>query len=110
MIRIIAGTFGWIGTGRMEAINAKSGPRTLPPDVEARLVAEGIAEYVHDDVSKEKTMSKPNAQEELLPGVPTFETMTKAQLASAMDDAGLRRTGTMAKKEMVEKLNAFYHA
>ena len=107
MIRIIAGTFGWTGSGRLEVLNAKSGSRALPPEVESRLVAAGVAAYVREDVSAMQAF--PDSHAVLPPGVPAFtESMSKAQLASAMDDVGLRRKESMTKQQMLKKLAEFY--
>ena len=46
MIKIIAGTFGYFNGRKKEMITAASGARSFDPKLEARLVSEGIAEYV----------------------------------------------------------------
>lgn len=45
MIQIIAGTFGYYNGKRVIPITRASGPQTFDPELEARLVREGIAEY-----------------------------------------------------------------
>lgn len=62
------------------------------PRLRAGLVAAGVAAYVREDVSAKQAF--PDSHAELPPGVPAFtESMSKAQLASAMDDAGLQPQG-----------------
>lgn len=124
MIRITSGTFGWTTGGPLEAITAESGPRSFPAEIEARLVAEGVAEYVFPaDGAAEYVLPaqgsavaapvQPTAAAEdpddLPPGVPAYtEEMTKAQLAAIMDDAGIYRTESMTKQAMLDKLNQYY--
>ena len=120
MIRIISGTFGWTTGGPLEAITAESGPRSFPAEIEARLVAEGVAEYVFPaDGAAEYVLPaqgaaiaapvQPAAAAEDPDDVPAYtEEMTKAQLASIMDDAGIYRTESMTKQAMLDKLNQYY--
>lgn len=124
MIRITSGTFGWTAGGPLEAITAESGPRSFPAEIEARLVAEGIAKYVlpaegvakyvlpAEGVAVEAPVQPAAAAEDpddLPPGVPDYtEEMTKAQLAAIMDDAGIYRTESMTKQAMLDKLNQYY--
>lgn len=122
MIRIVSGTFGWTAGGPLEAITAESGPRSFPAEIEARLVSEGVAEYVLPAVAEYVLPAQGAAVEapvqpaaaaedpdDLPPGVPAYtEEMTKAQLASIMDDAGIYRTESMTKQAMLDKLNQYY--
>ena len=55
MIKMIAGAFGWTGDGPLETITAQSGPRSFPPEVEARLVRMGVAEYASGAEQKAET-------------------------------------------------------
>lgn len=124
MIRIVSGTFGWTAGGPLEAITAESGPRSFPAEIEARLVSEGVAEYVFPaDGAAEYVLPAQGAAiaahvqpaaaaedpDDLPPGVPAYtEEMTKAQLAAIMDDAGIYRTESMTKQAMLDKLNQYY--
>lgn len=122
MIRITSGTFGWTAGGPLEAITAESGPRSFPAEIEARLVSEGVAEYVLPAVAEYVLPAQGAAvaapvqpaaaaedPDDLPPGVPDYtEEMTKAQLAAIMDDAGIYRTESMTKQAMLDKLNQYY--
>jgi hypothetical protein len=46
MIQIIAGTFGYFDGRNVIPISKEDGPQNLAPELEARLVKEGVAEYV----------------------------------------------------------------
>ena len=114
MIRIISGTFGWTAGGPLEAITAESGPRSFPAEIEARLVAEGVAEYAFPAqgaavAAPVQPAAAAEDPDDLPPGVPAYtDEMTKAQLASIMDDAGIYRTESMTKQAMLDKLNQYY--
>ena len=58
MIKIVAGTFGYFNGRKKEMITAASGARSFDPKLEARLVSEGVAEYV--DAPKAKDDQWPN--------------------------------------------------
>lgn len=46
MIQIIAGTFGYYNGRKVIPITKADGPQKFDPELEARLVKEGVAEYV----------------------------------------------------------------
>lgn len=46
MIQILAGTFGYYNGRKMTPITCADGPQTLDPELESRLVREGVAKYV----------------------------------------------------------------
>lgn len=46
MIQIIAGTFGYYNGRKVIPITNQDGPQQFDPELEARLVKEGVAEYV----------------------------------------------------------------
>lgn len=125
MIKMIAGAFGWTGDGPLETITAQSGPRSFPPEVEARLVRMGVAEYASGAEQKAETPNQtpvkpdqdapiayqkpPHAAQFDLPGMPAYsEDMTKAQLAAVMDEAGIFHTDSMTKAAMLQKLDEYY--
>lgn len=51
MIQIIAGTFGYYNGRKMIPITEADGPQKFDPELEARLVKEGVAKYVEDPES-----------------------------------------------------------
>ena len=46
MIQIIAGTFGYYNGRKVVPITNQDGPKQFDPELEARLVKEGVAKYV----------------------------------------------------------------
>lgn len=48
MIQIIAGTFGYYNGRKVVPITNADGPQKFDPELEARLVKQGVAEYVDD--------------------------------------------------------------
>lgn len=88
-------------------LNAKSGSRALPPEVESRLVAAGVAAYVREDVSAKQAF--PDSHAELPPGVPAFtESMSKAQLGVRNGRCRTAPQESMTKQQMLKKLAEFY--
>lgn len=51
MIQIIAGTFGYYNGRKVVPITNQDGPKQFDPELEARLVKEGVAKYVEDPES-----------------------------------------------------------
>lgn len=92
MIRIIKGTFGWFDGRRVRPVTAVDGPQDLGPDLEARLVAEGVAEYVGDAPEAEAPrgideMTRAELEDMARSmGVPIGK-KTKAELADAIEEA-----------------------
>lgn len=117
MIRITRGTFGWFDGRRVIPKNAESGPFQADKDLEARLVAKGMAEYVGEspapaaqvaDVA-EPTPATDHADladmtkaelEELAKGygIPVAR-KTKAQLVKAIEGADVPPAPTVAEAE-----------
>lgn len=48
MIQIIAGTFGYFNGRKVIPITNADGPKQFDPELEARLVKEGVAKYIDD--------------------------------------------------------------
>lgn len=51
MIQIIKGTFGYYNGRKVVPITNQDGPKQFDPELEARLVKEGVAKYVEDPES-----------------------------------------------------------
>lgn len=51
MIQIIAGTFGYFNGRKVVPITNADGPQKFDPELEARLVKQGVAEYVDETLS-----------------------------------------------------------
>lgn len=113
MIRIVKGTFGYFDGRRVVPVTAADGPQSYDPELEARLVSEGVAEYVagaaaeadhrvtvtpHVDVHVEvEADPEPEADE------PALEDMTRAELAELAESYGIR-PGKLTKARLIEAI------
>lgn len=109
MIRIVKGTFGYFDGRRVVPVTAADGPQSYDPELEARLVSEGVAEYVgeadytvtvtpHVEVSVEvEADPEPEADE------PALEDMTRAELAELAESYGIR-PGKLTKARLIEAI------
>ena len=59
MIKIIAGTFGYYNGRKVIPLTNADGPQKLDPELEARLVKDGIAEYIDADQAKPEDPATP---------------------------------------------------
>lgn len=115
MIRITRGTFGWFDGRRVVPKNAESEPFVADRELEARLVAKGMAEYVGDSPAAPvpdgagQTPATVRADladmtkaelEELAKGygIPVAR-KTKAQLVKAIEGADVPPAPTAAEAE-----------
>ena len=57
MIRIVKGTFGYFDGRRVVPVTAADGPQSYDPELEARLVSEGVAEYVAHEADHRVTVT-----------------------------------------------------
>lgn len=113
MIRIVKGTFGYFDGRRVVPVTAADGPQSYDPELEARLVSEGVAEYVagaaaeadhrvtvtpHVDVHVEvEADPEPEADE------PALEDMTRAELAELAESYGIK-PGKLTKARLIEAI------
>lgn len=113
MIRIVKGTFGYFDGRRVVPVTAADGPQAYDPELEARLVSEGVAEYVagaaaeadhrvtvtpHLDVHVEvEADPEPEADE------PALEDMTRAELAELAESYGIK-PGKLTKAKLIEAI------
>lgn len=115
MIRMISGAFGLrLPNGIIRRKTAQDGPFEAQADVEARLVASGVAVYVTDvDAPDNDTAAQsivaPADYAELPPGVPDYGyDMTRAQLAQLLDDAEIDYPVGATKSDMILLLDNYY--
>ena len=116
MIKIICGAFGLrLPNGVIKRKTAQDGPFELAPDVEARLVARGVAVYADDapvgmaDEMPQGGMPEPEA-DLLPPGVPAYRyDMTRAQLAQLLEDAEIGYPASATKADMIAMLDDYYN-
>ena len=110
MIRIVKGTFGYFDGRRVVPVTAADGPQSYDPELEARLVSEGVAEYVgeadhsvtvtpHVDVRVVvEADSEPESEEE-----PALADMTRAELAELAESYGIK-PGKLTKAKLIEAI------
>lgn len=54
MVEIIKGTFGYFDGRKVKPLSEKDGPQIFDPELEERLVKQGVARYVETKASAEK--------------------------------------------------------
>lgn len=67
MIEIIAGTFGYYNGRKVIPITKEDGPQQLDPELEARLVKQGVAKYVGEQAAAPTPAEKPEQEPEAAP-------------------------------------------
>lgn len=110
MIVITKGTFGYFDGRRVVPVTRADGPQAYDPELEARLVSEGVAEYVGEadytvtvtphltvDVEVDGEPAGENADE------PALEDMTRAELAELAESYGIR-PGKLTKARLIEAI------
>lgn len=104
MVRITRGTFGWFDGRRVVPLTAADGPVTLDPDLEKRLVDEGVAEWA--DAPAPTKVEEPKAQPEpgAAAGKPLAE-MTRAELVEVAAKLGIH-AGKTPKAKLLAAIEA----
>lgn len=110
MIVITKGTFGYFDGRRVVPVTRADGPQAYDPELEARLVSEGVAEYVGEadytvtvtphltvDVEVDGEPAGENADE------PALEDMTRAELADIAEGYGIK-AGKLTKAKLIEAI------
>ncbi len=64
MIQITAGTFGYYNGRKVIPITNADGPQKFDPELEARLVKEGVAKYVDEQPAAPASSTEPEQQPE----------------------------------------------
>ena len=67
MIQIIAGTFGYYNGRKVVPITNADGPQKFDPELEARLVKEGVAKYIGEQPAAPAPASEPEQEVESTP-------------------------------------------
>lgn len=67
MIEIIAGTFGYYNGRKVIPITKEDGPQQFDPELEARLVKQGVAMYVGEQPAAPTPAEKPEQEPEAAP-------------------------------------------
>lgn len=108
MIRIVKGKFLWFDGRRRHVMTPEDGEFRADDALEARLVAEGIAELVDAaaDASEPERVEasgrepEPGQRED---GEGTLEDMTRAELADLAESYGIK-PGRLSKAKLVEAI------
>lgn len=67
MIQITAGTFGYYNGRKVIPITNADGPQKFDPELEARLVKQGVAKYVDEQPVAPAPAAKPEQEPETVP-------------------------------------------
>ena len=67
MIQIIAGTFGYYNGRKVVPVTSADGPQKFDPELEARLVKQGVAKYVDEQPVAPAPAAKPEQEPETVP-------------------------------------------
>lgn len=108
MIRIVKGKFLWFDGRRRHVMTPEDGAFRADDALEARLVAEGVAELVDAaaDASEpervEASGRKPEP-EQREDGEGTLEDMTRAELADLAESYGIK-SGRLSKTKLIEAI------
>lgn len=107
MIRIVKGTFGWYDGRRVIPKTRADGPFRADDGLEARLVAEGVAEYA-DEGAADAEPTKPEAPaapvaDEAPEAESDLESMTKAELEDVARELGVT-VGRKTKAQLIEAI------
>ena len=119
MIRIIKGTYGMIKGSTVVAVLAGSKPIKLDPEKEARLVRQGVAEYVgkvEEPDTAEETVETVEAVEAVIPDpadepdeaedLPLYdESMKLAELKEIAEKYGIDASKMKSKKEVIAAID-----
>lgn len=106
MIRIIKGVFGWFDGRRVIPLTEDDGPVSIDHDLEARLVDEGIAEYVGEPATEPAPVEAPKVEPEPVEDeAKDLSGMLKAELVELAEAKGIKVSG-LTKAELVEAIKA----
>ena len=101
MIRIVKGTFGYFDGRRVVPVTFADGPQSYDPELEARLVSEGVAEYAGEAPAAEPMPDpEPEPEADEADGEPALEDMTRAELAELAGSYGIR-PGKLTKAKLI---------
>lgn len=107
MIVITKGTFGYFDGRRVVPVTRADGPQAYDPELEARLVAEGVAEYA-DAAPAPAPAPAPEPTPEPVPADgdaedAALEDMTRAELADIAEGYGIK-AGKLTKAKLIEAI------
>ena len=107
MIRIVKGTFGYFDGRRVVPVTFADGPQSYDPELESRLVSEGVAEYVGGAPAagpapepEPTPVPEPEPEADEAGCAPALDDMTRAELADLAESYGIR-PGKLTKAKLI---------
>lgn len=109
MIQITAGTFGYYNGRKVIPITNADGPQQFDPELEARLVKQGVAKYVDEQPVAPAPTGKPKQEPETddAPTAPEYdEDMKLDELKEVAAAYGIDASGMRKKAEVIAAIEA----
>lgn len=101
MVQITTGTFGYYNGRKVIPITSADGPQRFDPELEARLVKQGIAQYV--DAAPERREESPDSPD----GLPEYDKSMKLDALKKIAGAyGVDAAAMTRKAEVIEAIEA----
>lgn len=107
MIQIIAGTFGYYNGRKVVPITNQDGPKQFDPELEARLVKEGVAKYVEDPESTDSAgVPAPQDPEDPADAAEYSEDMKLDELKEIAASYGVDTSAMRKKADVIAAIEA----
>lgn len=113
MIQIVKGTFGYYNGRKVVPITNADGPQKFDPELEARLVKQGVAKYVDEQPVAHAPAAKPEQEPEVAPetgGAPTApeydEDMKLDELKEVAAAYGVDASAMRKKADIIAAIEA----
>ena len=107
MIQIIAGTFGYYNGRKVIPITEADGPQKFDPELEARLVKEGVAKYVEDPESTDSAgVPAPQDPEDPADAAEYSEDMKLDELKEIAASYGVDTSAMRKKADVIAAIEA----
>lgn len=107
MIQIIAGTFGYYNGRKVVPITNQDGPKQFDPELEDRLVKEGVAKYVEDPESTDSAgVPAPQDPEDPADAAEYSEDMKLDELKEIAASYGVDTSAMRKKADVIAAIEA----
>lgn len=104
MIQITTGTFGYYNGRKVVPITSESGPQKFDPELEARLVKQGIAKYIDAPAGQTETAGD---QQEETADLPKYnERMKLEELKKIANAYGVDASAMTKKGDVIKAIEA----
>lgn len=105
MVVIIKGTFGYFNGKKIKPITAADGPQTFDPELEARLVKNGVARYAEENKTLTSAPQPPKGKDDA--ELPAYDaTMKMAELKEIAKAYGVDASKCTSKAEICDLIDA----